>query len=402
MHAVTASRRFTQVFLSYSRRDSIRASALRRLVELCGSAVFFDDISLRAGDPWCEKISQKLSQAEVVLVLWTKHASESKWVTWEWKTALSIDSCQVSAVCGDGTPLPHGLDDRQAIDTIPLLNHLLHEQQELSRKGIPKRAIAARIARMLEEAGIELRPRDRLAAHIVFAWYSVLAHTLFWIAGLLILVFLFASLQRCSPNHQDNIGQTPSQVHATDSMLSCDAPPRPCPHDEAITTELDNCIAELLICSLDIPAAELSEIRRPISVNDGPLKIVRQPGSKLDSLRFGPRTPIRPRVRHANAKLLGALDKDIIRRIVRAHINETRYCYNRALIHYPRSSGRLAVQFEIAEAGNVTSTQVVEDRTSSDGQISECILQSIRNWSFPRPREGGSIVVVYPFYFSVG
>jgi tetratricopeptide (TPR) repeat protein len=50
------------------------------------------------------------------------------------------------------------------------------------------------------------------------------------------------------------------------------------------------------------------------------------------------RGPI-PMVRQAKAEVKGALDKDIIRRIVRAHINEVRYCYNQALARDPNAQG---------------------------------------------------------------
>jgi hypothetical protein len=75
---------------------------------------------------------------------------------------------------------------------------------------------------------------------------------------------------------------------------------------------------------------------------------------------FGGRGTRVPTVRQAKAEVQGALDKDIIRRIVRAHINEVRYCYNQALARDPNAKGRVAVQFTIGGTGKVPSAVVQE------------------------------------------
>ncbi|MCA9718997.1 MAG: AgmX/PglI C-terminal domain-containing protein, partial [Myxococcales bacterium] len=65
---------------------------------------------------------------------------------------------------------------------------------------------------------------------------------------------------------------------------------------------------------------------------------------------FGGRGKRVPMVRQGKAQVQGALDKDIIRRIVRAHINEVRHCYNQGLSKDPNMKGRVAVQFTIGGA----------------------------------------------------
>ena len=49
----------------------------------------------------------------------------------------------------------------------------------------------------------------------------------------------------------------------------------------------------------------------------------------------------------------GQLDKEIIRRIVRRHLNEVRYCYEQALTKQPKLDGRLVTQFTISGNGVV-------------------------------------------------
>ena len=54
----------------------------------------------------------------------------------------------------------------------------------------------------------------------------------------------------------------------------------------------------------------------------------------------------------------GTLDKEIIRRIVRRHLNEVRYCYQQALTRRPTLEGRLVTQFTIAPTGQVLAAVV--------------------------------------------
>ncbi len=116
---------------------------------------------------------------------------------------------------------------------------------------------------------------------------------------------------------------------------------------------------------------------------------------------FGARGTRVPQVRQAKAEVQGALDKDIIRRIVRAHINEVRYCYNQALARDPNAKGRVAIQFTIGGTGKVPSA-VVQESTLKDAAVGNCVAQAVRRWTFPKPEGGGSVIVTYPFVLEPG
>ncbi|MCB9701970.1 MAG: TonB family protein [Myxococcales bacterium] len=116
---------------------------------------------------------------------------------------------------------------------------------------------------------------------------------------------------------------------------------------------------------------------------------------------FGGRGSRVPQVRQAKAQVQGALDKDIIRRIVRAHINEVRHCYNQGLAKDPNLKGRVAVQFSIGGGGNVVSAAVA-DSSIKDAGVGNCIAQAVRRWKFPKPQGGGSVIVTYPFVLEPG
>ncbi len=116
---------------------------------------------------------------------------------------------------------------------------------------------------------------------------------------------------------------------------------------------------------------------------------------------FGGRGKRVPRVRQAKATIKGTMDKDIIRRIVRAHINEVRYCYNQGLARDPNLKGRVSIQFNIGPTGSVP-VAVVADSSIKDTNVSNCIAKAVKRWQFPKPPGGGSAVVTYPFVLEPG
>jgi Ca-activated chloride channel family protein len=115
---------------------------------------------------------------------------------------------------------------------------------------------------------------------------------------------------------------------------------------------------------------------------------------------FGGRGTRVPTVRQAKAEVQGSLDKEIIRRVVRAHINEVRHCYNQALASDPNAKGRVSVQFMIDASGNIRSAVVKED-TMIDKAVGVCISKAILRWTFPKPT-GSSVMVTYPFVLEPG
>ena len=97
----------------------------------------------------------------------------------------------------------------------------------------------------------------------------------------------------------------------------------------------------------------------------------------------------------------GSLDKEIIRRVVRRHGNEVRYCYEQELARHPALSGRIAVQFVIAANGEVTSSSL-QSSTMNNPRVESCVVQAFRRWNFPYPSGGGVVLVSYPFNFVPG
>lgn len=115
---------------------------------------------------------------------------------------------------------------------------------------------------------------------------------------------------------------------------------------------------------------------------------------------FGGRGKRVPHVRQAYAQVRGALGVAIIKRIVRAHINEVRGCYNQALVADPEVAGRMVVSFVIAESGKVVSV-VISESDLDDPSLHRCVARHVKRWKFPVGEGAGNTVVNYPFVLSV-
>jgi TonB family protein len=115
--------------------------------------------------------------------------------------------------------------------------------------------------------------------------------------------------------------------------------------------------------------------------------------------KLGTRRAITPEVLPGILTAQGALDKEIIRRIVRRHINEVKYCYDQALVRQPKLDGRMVVRFTIAGTGHVLAS-FVQSTTLGSPAVEMCVANAVKRWEFPAPRQGGLAIVSYPFTFS--
>lgn len=106
-----------------------------------------------------------------------------------------------------------------------------------------------------------------------------------------------------------------------------------------------------------------------------------------------------PRIRESKATVKGALDKDIVRRIVRAHFNEVRYCYNIGLVKDDALSGKVTIDSTIAATGKVSEAKV-DTTTLSDKGVGSCIAKAFKRWEFPP--SSGVVEVEYLFVLEPG
>jgi len=100
----------------------------------------------------------------------------------------------------------------------------------------------------------------------------------------------------------------------------------------------------------------------------------------------------------SDATVVGSLDKELIRQVIRRNINQVRYCYETQLQRNPKLNGKVSIKFVISAAGTVASSQVASS-TVDNAELEACVAGRVRAWEFPKPKGGGVVVVTYPFVF---
>jgi hypothetical protein len=96
-----------KVFLSYAIEDGSEAAArLRFDLTRAGLSVWQDIAEMRGGHPWKEQLRSALREVDTVLVLLTPKAVESKYVTWEWENALTLQKRVIPLMIRSCSPPP--------------------------------------------------------------------------------------------------------------------------------------------------------------------------------------------------------------------------------------------------------------------------------------------------------
>lgn len=114
------------------------------------------------------------------------------------------------------------------------------------------------------------------------------------------------------------------------------------------------------------------------------------------TIGLGGRRSRAPEVIPGPATVRGLLDKEIVRRVVRRHLNEVRFCYEQELATKPALGGRMIVQFTIAATGQVIAS-ILQASELDNRRVETCVVQAVRRWEFPEPLGGGTAVVSFPF-----
>jgi Ca-activated chloride channel family protein len=115
---------------------------------------------------------------------------------------------------------------------------------------------------------------------------------------------------------------------------------------------------------------------------------------------FGGKGTRVPRVRSGAATVVGSIDKDLVRRIIRRHLAQVRKCYETALTNDPSLAGKIVLELVVAADGEVVAARVAEDGLS-DATVGVCMAKAASTWKFP-PNPAGPITIRYPFVFAPG
>ena len=76
------------LFLAYSRKDQEHALRLIAALESLGISIWWDVTSIPIGVNWEQFLTEQLSAAQCVVVLWSRDSVQSKWVLFEAEFAV--------------------------------------------------------------------------------------------------------------------------------------------------------------------------------------------------------------------------------------------------------------------------------------------------------------------------
>lgn len=103
----------------------------------------------------------------------------------------------------------------------------------------------------------------------------------------------------------------------------------------------------------------------------------------------------------AEEDFVGTIDKEAVRRVVRAGLREIRGCYERELNKLEkgqRLEGKVVISWEIVAKGRAANVKV-KSTTLGNAFVENCVRDRLAGWIFPEPPEGMSADVTYPFSF---
>lgn len=138
----TSARRYKQAFLSYASEDRVEVLKRAQALALANVGFFQDVLSLSPGERYERQIYEKIGEADLFMLFWSRHAMASEWVA---KEIAHARACQqrnpqslpdiVPVVLDDprDAPPPELVGDHHFNDTIAAL--ISYEQARRSGRG---------------------------------------------------------------------------------------------------------------------------------------------------------------------------------------------------------------------------------------------------------------------------
>ncbi|HWU43232.1 MAG TPA: AgmX/PglI C-terminal domain-containing protein, partial [Bdellovibrio sp.] len=115
---------------------------------------------------------------------------------------------------------------------------------------------------------------------------------------------------------------------------------------------------------------------------------------------FGPKSSVVVAGGSFEESFDATIDKEAIRRVIRAKLHEVKSCYERALNTLEkgrRLEGKIVLGWDIVEKGQARNVKVVSS-TLGNTQVENCIRDRLASWVFPEPPTGLTAEVkAYPF-----
>ncbi len=97
--------------------------------------------------------------------------------------------------------------------------------------------------------------------------------------------------------------------------------------------------------------------------------------------------------------VLGSMDPELLRKILREYLPQFRHCYQQELERSENAKGVVDLQFRINGNGSVSNVQIASKKAKFSAQGSNCMANVLRVIPFPKPKGGGQVDVKQPLNF---
>ncbi len=101
----------------------------------------------------------------------------------------------------------------------------------------------------------------------------------------------------------------------------------------------------------------------------------------------------------AGESFSGTIDREAIRRVLKANERTIRTCYERQLNRNPDLFGKLILTWDIADGGRALNVHVSSNELGN-ADVANCIMDRLKTWKFPDPPPNQTVEVSYPWFFS--
>lgn len=112
-------------------------------------------------------------------------------------------------------------------------------------------------------------------------------------------------------------------------------------------------------------------------------------GSGGSGYGVGRRDSKLPPIAFGAPAVAGALDVDMIRRVVKRQTQKLQHCYEQELVRKPTLQGTVTMAFTIGPAGRVTSATA---SGLGDTSVESCMTRVFKGILFPKPKTGVAVV----------
>jgi tetratricopeptide (TPR) repeat protein len=196
-----------KLFLSYSRKDEVKARRFTEWLERSGHDVWRDEDDIGGGASFSQEIETALKDSDAVLVLWSADSVRSAWVRDE--AGYGRDAGKLIPFSLDGTEPPLGFRQFQSINLSRWKGHRDPQEKERIRQAI------ARVAGAPHVEPAPHRPDRR-------GWRDEVSGKLLLVGGVVAVVALVFALvfgwERWSTNQQIAIAVLPSPKSSDRAM----------------------------------------------------------------------------------------------------------------------------------------------------------------------------------------